>query len=450
MKHTIFDKMLLLLVISAALVLAFTGCSEKKKSGKVNVVFSGPEGMTMSYKGKSLEGLNRKLPPGNYIFKFTAPGCKPMWKEINISNADHQSTIEIGMEAERSAVLVRCTTEDPQKDGNVTVYLNGEEQGITPCLITGIPIGTHTLQLSHPGYAGKTRQIKITDSRPLPQIKESLSSISGILRVTGAPSGAMLYIDEKLAGPIPYQAKYTAGKYLLELRAPGYISQKQEINLQANTSNKAEIILKPEPSSIYIESVPANAVCVVRGEKQGTTPLLINNLQPGNYKIELSLPGYDDVEEMVEVKAGSHERLKIAMESGFGFARLNIRPAGVDVYVDGKLIGRTRQSAINPQQTEPILLKELLPGSHSCTISHPKAKPRTTRKFNFMVAKNKTTECPIVEMWVADCEITYNNGLQEEVKLIRMDDREVEFSLQPGISMREKRTDVRIRRLDPR
>ena len=50
-------------------------------------------------------------------------------------------------------------------------------------------------------------------------------------------------------------------------------------------------------------------------------------------------------------------------------------------------------------------------------------------------------------MWVADCELTYNNGLKEEVKLLRVDNREVEFSLQPGISMREKRSDVEIRRL---
>ena len=66
------------------------------------------------------------------------------------------------------------------------------------------------------------------------------------------------------------------------------------------------------------------------------------------------------------------------------------------------------------------------------------------------MAKNKTTEGPVVELWVANCEITDRNGLKEDVKLIRVDDREVEFSLQPGISMREKRSDVEIRRLPVR
>ncbi|MBR4883697.1 MAG: PEGA domain-containing protein, partial [Lentisphaeria bacterium] len=290
MKNIFLKKMLQVLLILAAVLLitGVSGCSKKKKAGKISVTYSGPTGMTMSYKGQVKEGLTRKLYPGTYVFKFTAPGYKPLWKEVVVSSADNNTTTAISMEAQKSAIMVRCSIEDTKKDGNVTVMLDGEEQGVTPCLITGVTLGSHILEFSHPGYATKSRQILIEDARPLPQIRESLVSISGMLRVSGSPAGAMLYIDDKLAGPIPYQAKYTAGKYLLELRAPGYISRKQEISIQANADNKAEFRLKPEPSSLFIESIPANAVCVVRGEKRGTTPLHINNLQPGNYKVELS------------------------------------------------------------------------------------------------------------------------------------------------------------------
>lgn len=450
MKNICFNKIFAVLLFAAAVICGFTGCEKKPLSNKISISFTGPEGMTMSYQGKEFQGLTRKLYPGTYIFKFTAPGHKPLWKDITVTKADDKRVTAIDMEAERSVIFVRCSTDDPAKDGNVTVLLDGEEQGVTPCLITGIPLGTHTLELSHPGYATKTRQINITNSRPLPQIRESLVSVSGILRVTGHPAGALLHIDDKLAGPIPYQAKYTAGKYLLELRAPGYISQKREITLHPNSDVKTEIKLTPEPSSIYVETIPSNAACSMHGKKLGTTPLRIANLKPGNYRIVVSLAGYDEVEETVELKAGSHERLRIEMESGFGSARLNIRPAGVDVLVDGKPVGRTRVSDKNPDETEPIKVSDLAPGRHVCTISHPRAKPRTVKRFNFVVAKNKTTECPVVEMWVADCEITYRNGLKEEVKLLRMDNREVEFSLQPGISMREKRGDVEIRRLPVR
>ena len=103
-----------------------------------------------------------------------------------------------------------------------------------------------------------------------------------------------------------------------------------------------------------------------------------------------------------------------------------------------------------PGETEPIKVANLSPGRHTCRISHPRGKPRTVKDFTFMVAKNKTTECPGVEMWVADSELTYKNGLKEQVKLLRMDDREVRFSLAPGISMTEKRKDVSVRKLESR
>lgn len=440
-----------LLLILGMICCGFSGCKEKKTIAKIAVSYSGPAEMTMSYKGKDLDGLTRKLAPGSYIFKFSAPGHKPKWQQFDLTAADNNSTIKVQMEAETSAVFVSCSTDASGKDGNVSVFLNGAEQGVTPCLITGIPLGEHTLELTHPGYAAKTVQIKVKDSRPLPLIKEQLVSNSAMLRVTGRPAGATLYIDEKLAGPIPYQAKYTAGKYLLELRSPGFISKKQEVVLHPNQSAKAEIVLEPMPSSLTISSTPANAVCFIRGEKKGTTPLRVENLQPGNYKIKVQHPGYEAVEELVEIKPGSNEELTITLESGFGFARLNIQPAGVDVFVDGKLIGRSQPDPQHPDEVLAIVVPNLTPGTHTCTLSHPRAKPRTIKKFNFNVSKNKTTECPVFELWVANCEITYKrSGMKDQVKIIRIDDREIEFSLQPGISMTEKLDNVQIRKLDLR
>ena len=437
-------------VIAVFMLLAVSGCDKKSTTYSATVTFSGPKGMTMSYNGKELNGLVRKIVPGTYIFKFSAPGHKTIWKSCTISSADNGSTIPVQLEAERSVILVTCSTDEPGKDANVSLSLNGVEQGATPCLITGLPLGEHILEFTHPGHATKNRKITITSSRPQPVIKEQLSSNNGILQAVGTPAGSILYINEKTAGPVPYQAKYPAGTYLLELRAPGYISQTKEITVHANRTVKTSFALLPEPSSIFIETEPANAVCVVRGEKRGTTPLKINNLQPGNYKIEVSLPGYETIEEMVEVKAGSHEKLKITLESGLGQARLNIRPAGVDVLVNGKIIGRTEKGNSTLNDVKPILLSNLAPGTYTCVISHPFAKPRKQKKFTFRVNRNKTTECPVVELWVPDHELTYRNGVQDMVKMIRITENEVEFELLPGMIVTERRSNVSIRKLAPR
>ncbi len=440
---------------SAASVLmiavALCGCGDDRADKKVVVSFSGPEGMTMSYNGKELSGVTRRMYPGVYLFKFTAPGYKPLWKKFKISAASNNSSENVDMELERSAVIVSCFVDGKAKDPGAKVFFNGNEYGATPCLISGLEPGVHEILLSHPGFAPKKLLIKVIDGRPLPLIREKLISISGMLQVQGYPEGARLFIGDKFVGVVPYQAKFDSGKYLLELRAPGYVSQKQEVTVVPDQVVRKMIRLKPEPSTVEVTSEPANAACFVNGKKYGTTPCKVDNLVPGNYRIELRLAGFTDHVEMIDVKPGSHEQLKVTMESGYGSARLNILPAGVDVFVDGKPVGKTVPHARFANETEPIVLKELAPGRHVCRISHPQGKPRTVKDFTFIVVKNKMTECPVVEMWVPNAEITYvANGLTDKVKVIRIDEQEVEYSPQPGVSVTEKLKNVRVRKFEAR
>ena len=56
-----------------------------------------------------------------------------------------------------------------------------------------------------------------------------------------------------------------------------------------------------------------------------------------------------------------------------------------------------------------------------------------------------------MEIWVANAEITHvANGLKDEVKIIRIDEVEVEYSPQPGVSVTEKLKNVRVRKLENR
>ena len=425
------------------------GCGKASGPEKITVNFTGPVNMTMSYNGKELKGVTRKVLPGTYVFKFNAPGCKPVWKKVNISAKDNNSEIPVNFEEQRSAAIISCFIRGKSGDPGAKVICNGDELGTTPCLITDLPRGKHEVTVSYPGYAGKTIQLAVDGGRLLPMIRCELISISGKLRVNGHPEGAQLFINGKLVGSVPFTGDMNYGKYLLELRAPGFISRQQEIDFSATSGRIPDIVLSPEPSTLEIKSEPSNAVCFINSEKMRTTPLVVNNLRPGNYRIRLELPGYEPCERTVEVTPGSHETVHIALESGFGSARLYITPAGSDVYVDGKEIGRVKSDPSSKGNTLPFLVSNLTPGTHLCRIVHPRGTPSTMREFKFVVKKNRTTECPPMEIWVADCEIVYRNGLKAQGKLIRADHREVEFYLPPSkasakssIIMTEKRDDI--------
>jgi hypothetical protein len=55
-----------------------------------------------------------------------------------------------------------------------------------------------------------------------------------------------------------------------------------------------------------------------------------------------------------------------------------------------------------------------------------------------------------MELWVPNCELTYRRNMKDNVKLIRLTDDEVEFELQPGIAVTERRSNVKIRYLNAR
>jgi hypothetical protein len=60
--------------------------------------------------------------------------------------------------------------------------------------------------------------------------------------------------------------------------------------------------------SLIIESRPPGATVLINGKPSGTTPLTVGALAPGNYRIGLSLAGYQPFATTVRVVAGERTR----------------------------------------------------------------------------------------------------------------------------------------------
>ena len=61
--------------------------------------------------------------------------------------------------------------------------------------------------------------------------------------------------------------------------------------------------------ALAVESLPTGASVTVNGKPSGTTPLTLNDLPPGDYRVTLiSMPGYRDFATTVRVVAGERAR----------------------------------------------------------------------------------------------------------------------------------------------
>jgi hypothetical protein len=71
----------------------------------------------------------------------------------------------------------------------------------------------------------------------------------------------------------------------------------------------------PTTGALAVTSEPPGAMVVVDGVGRGLTPLDLNSLSPGEYRVTLSLVGYLDNAQVVTLVAGSDESLSVMLTS---------------------------------------------------------------------------------------------------------------------------------------
>ncbi len=141
------------------------------------------------------------------------------------------------------------------------VYLDGERSGLTPRSLKNVPLGSHVIRVTRPGYAPQEQTVVLTADEPSATLSFTLRSGSGT-----PPAG-------------PAQA--------------------------------------PAPKSVltvFIESTPPGARIRIDGRDLAPTPLTVRQLRPGTHKLELRLPGYKTWSQTLTVAAGDARRITATLE----------------------------------------------------------------------------------------------------------------------------------------
>jgi hypothetical protein len=131
-----------------------------------------------------------------------------------------------------------------------SVSVDGVARGVTPLALRDLEFGTRTVTLSRPGYEPQTRTVAITSQRP---------------------------------------------------------SRSLDVRLSAEAAAAA-----PKPAAatgvLIIESRPTGASVTVNGTARGVTPLTLSDLAPGDYRIVMSMPRFQNFVTTARVVAGERVR----------------------------------------------------------------------------------------------------------------------------------------------
>src|SRR5436190_2558275 len=112
----------------------------------------------------------------------------------------------------------------------------------TPCLLRVMP-GRHTVTLNLDGYGRESREIRITDS-PIEVPQVTLRVHAGTLMLSSTPSGAAIYVNDKLIPQTtPAQLSLAPGTHTVRVEKNG-IRQSESVDIQNGVTSYLKIPLQ--------------------------------------------------------------------------------------------------------------------------------------------------------------------------------------------------------------
>jgi|WetSurMetagenome_2_1015567.scaffolds.fasta_scaffold58887_2 hypothetical protein len=135
---------------------------------------------------------------------------------------------------------------------NASVYLNGEYQGVTPLTISGLMPGCYDLLITGKGYEKRHYAIFVKKGESL-SYYASISKITGLLLITGAPDSSMYYADGSRQYTIPM--KLEEGFHQITVRKFGFKELTTTVFIAAHTIQTVSVTMTPVAFSISNFSV---------------------------------------------------------------------------------------------------------------------------------------------------------------------------------------------------
>jgi hypothetical protein len=132
------------------------------------------------------------------------------------------------------------------------VLLNGRVRGVTPLSLSGLPFATYRLRLELTGYEADERRVALDASSATRTLAETLRPVArpptGGVVVESRPSGAQVFIDERLVGTTPLTLPaVAAGEHHLRLARPGFRPWIATVDVTGGESNRVTASLEEGP-----------------------------------------------------------------------------------------------------------------------------------------------------------------------------------------------------------
>jgi len=291
------------------------GARLTRTSGYISVT-SSPSGARIyldgSYKGTTPHTIS-DVSRGWHRIKLSLSGYQSRSKDVMVY-ADSTAYVDEILEPIAPPGYISVSS----SPSNAYIDLDGDYTGsITPKTLSSVSQGRHTIRLRHTDYYDWTTTVDVVSGRTS-SVSVALTPISsptlGSISVSSSPSGAYIKSLDGIGYGGVLKTPCTVpnvkpGTHVIELSLAGYEdwSTSVQVNPGGISSVSATLVPKTTPATggtISVSSSPSSANVYLDNTYKGITPLTIPDVSTGTHTIKVTLAGYDDWSQNVQVTSG--------------------------------------------------------------------------------------------------------------------------------------------------
>jgi serine/threonine protein kinase len=226
------------------------------------------------------------LEPRKYNLRIMSPGYEPVETSVDFRRKHSLDLPPFRLVRSKGALQIQSEPSGAQfsiksEDGQIS------REGVTPQMISDLPTGKYSI-VARRGDWEMRDDVEVQRGETT---SKSFAFISAITNITSEPNGAEIFVDRKSRGRTPLHLDLPARPHELVAHLDGWPDEHQKIDVSAQRENAARFVFAN--GSVKITSAPGGATVTANGKELGQTPLVIEEVKPGDVTYELRLSGYN-------------------------------------------------------------------------------------------------------------------------------------------------------------
>lgn len=288
---------------------------------------------------------------GNPIINVSSPGYKDATKTIGPLYLGKNFSLEL---AELPGHLVINIAGDNDNLSKTVWKINSRDVRSSAMLDLELAAGIYTVNINNPFFLPKDLTVAIKRQKKT-KLQVDLQPVSGRLNILTNPSGAKVFLNEKLIGKAPLESDLNGGVYSLRVSADSYVDSIDKFEItHAELNVKRNYQLARIKAEVIPKLTPEGGKLIVNGSLSKGPLFLSTNV---DHQLIYMKQGYYPSTKKILLTSGQRKEISFQLKPEFGKVMISSSPPAT-IWINNKSYGNSPMTVSLPAAIQQIVFKK--------------------------------------------------------------------------------------------